>query len=66
MAKKSKHSNRRDINRGVEKPAADPLTSNRLTGFNPDYHVVIRDIHRVGVLAGSFILILVVLSFFLH
>jgi hypothetical protein len=66
MAKKSKRSYRRDVNRSVEKPAADPLTGNRVTGFNPDYHIVIRDIHRVGILAGSFILVLVILSFFLH
>jgi hypothetical protein len=66
MAKKSKRSNRRDINRGVEKSAADSLTANRVSGFNPDYHTVIRDIHRVGILAGAFILILIILSFFLH
>jgi hypothetical protein len=66
MAKKSRRSNRRNINRGVDKPVADPLTSNRPAGFNPDYHIVIRDINRVGILAGSFILILVILSFFLH
>jgi hypothetical protein len=39
---------------------------NRPTGFNPDYHIVIRDIRRVGVLAGSFIIILVILAFLLH
>jgi hypothetical protein len=66
MAKKSKRSNRRVVNRGVEKPAADPSTGNRPSGFNPDYHIVIRDIHRVGILAGSFILVLIILSFFIH
>jgi hypothetical protein len=34
--------------------------------FNPDYSHVIQDLRRIGVLAGSFILILVVLSFFLN
>ena len=34
--------------------------------FNPDYSHVIQDLRRIGILAGSFILILVVLSFFLN
>jgi hypothetical protein len=66
MAKKSKRSNRRDRNQRAEKTGTDTLTSNRPSGFNPDYHIVIRDIHRVGILAGSFIVILVILTFFLH
>ncbi|HJW89602.1 MAG TPA: hypothetical protein VJ436_03065 [Anaerolineales bacterium] len=34
--------------------------------FNPDYSYVIKDLRRIGALAGSFVLILVVLSFFLR
>jgi hypothetical protein len=34
--------------------------------FNPDYSYVIKDLRRIGVLAGSFFMILVVLSFFLR
>ena len=34
--------------------------------FNPDYSHVIQDLRRIGILAGSFILVLVVLSFFLN
>jgi hypothetical protein len=34
--------------------------------FNPDYSHVKADLKRIGVLAGSFITILVVLSFFLR
>jgi hypothetical protein len=34
--------------------------------FNPDYTYVIEDLKRIGVLAGSFIVILIVLSFFLR
>jgi hypothetical protein len=34
--------------------------------FNPDYSVVISDLKRIGMMAGSFIVILVVLSFFLR
>ena len=35
-------------------------------GFNPDYSNVIKDLKRIGLLASSFILFLVVLSFFLR
>ena len=66
MAKKSKRQVRRVAAPVVEKPTADPLVGNRPTGFNPDYHFVIRDVRRVGILAGSFIIILIALSFFLH
>lgn len=66
MAKKSKRSNRRSSNHQAEKIGTEPLTANRPSGFNPDYHIVIRDIQRVGILAGSFIVILVILTFFLH
>lgn len=66
MAKKNKRQVRRENNPVVDKPVPDALAGNRPTGFNPDYHFVIRDIRRVGILAGSFIVILVVLSFFLH
>lgn len=34
--------------------------------FNPDYSYVKQDLKRIGILAGSFFLILVVLSFFLR
>jgi hypothetical protein len=34
--------------------------------FNPDYSNVIRDLKHIGVLAGSFFVVLIVLSFFLH
>jgi len=66
MAKKSRRQIRRDVILGTEKSLTDAVAGNRPTGFNPDYHFVIRDIRRVGILAGSFIVILVALSFFLH
>jgi hypothetical protein len=34
--------------------------------FNPDYSYVKKDLRRIGILAGSFFIILVVLSFFLR
>ncbi len=32
-------------------------------GFNPDYSSVIKDLKRIGTLAGTFFIILIVLSF---
>lgn len=34
--------------------------------FNPDYSYVIKDLKRIGTLAGSFFVILIILSFFLN
>jgi hypothetical protein len=36
------------------------------TEFNPDYSYVKKDLIRIGTLAGFFITVLVVLSFFLQ
>jgi len=36
------------------------------TEFNPDYKAIKDDLKRIGILAGSFFVILVVLSFFLR
>ena len=66
MAKKTKRPVRREVHSSIEKPVADPLLTNRLTGFNPDYHFVIRDLRRVGMLAGSIIFFLVLLTILLH
>ena len=34
--------------------------------FNPDYSQTIKDLKRIGMLAGSFFVVLIVLSFFLR
>jgi hypothetical protein len=39
--------------------------SRTATEFNPDYTYIKRDLGRIGVLAGSFFVILIVLSFFI-
>jgi hypothetical protein len=36
------------------------------TEFNPDYSYVRKDLVRIGSLAGFFIIVLIVLSFFLR
>ena len=42
------------------------MASPRTTEFNPDYTYIKRDLGRIGMLAGIFFVILIVLSFFLH
>ena len=51
--------------RQVSKTAAF-MQAPRSTEFNPDYSHVKRDLRRIGVLAGSFVVLLVALSFFLR
>jgi hypothetical protein len=36
-----------------------------MSDFNPDYSYVIKDLRRIAILAGMFIALLIVLSFFL-
>jgi len=66
MAKKSKRSINRDTDKSTEKSTSDILAGNRPTSFNPDYHYVIHDVRRVGILAGSFFVVLVALAIILH
>jgi hypothetical protein len=47
--------------------AAGPATPvSRGSEFNPDYSMVIRDLKRIGILAGSLFGALIILSFFLR
>ncbi len=73
MPKKSKRQFRR------EAPASTPAaikssngstttttsSSSRSTEFNPNYSYIIKDLRRIGILAGSFFVILIALSFIL-
>lgn len=59
------------VNASMPIPATEsprPFSASRSStaDFNPDYSYVISDLKRIGILAGSFIAILVVLSFFLR
>ena len=58
MSKKSK----RYVNRNPE-AIANPGARFE---FNPDYSAVRKDLRRIGMLAGFFILVLIGLSFFLR
>ena len=50
----------------AEKSGSSPFSRRGTTEFNPNYDYVIKDLKRIGVLAGSFFVILVILSFFLN
>jgi len=45
--------------------ASATSTASRGTEFNPDYTHVKRDLSRIGVIAGSFFVVLIALSFFI-
>jgi hypothetical protein len=67
MAKKMKRQVRRDADTPLKTQASAAAgVAPRQTEWNPDYSYVTRDLRRIGILAGSFITILVVLSFFLR
>ena len=66
MAKKSK----RQVNRSSSGSVAPVLTSESSRSFdrdfNPDYTHVVTDLKRIGTLAAGFLVVLIILSFFLH
>lgn len=47
------------------KPIRRPVMSAPFE-FNPDYTPVIKDLKRIGILAGSFLVVLIALSFILN
>jgi hypothetical protein len=47
-------------------PVAGIPTRPSIVEFNPDYSYVKKDLRRIGILAGTFILLLIILSFFLR
>ncbi len=56
MSKKSK--------RQANRPASASASLSGRAEFNPDYSIVKRELKRIGVLAGTFIIILIVLALF--
>jgi hypothetical protein len=66
MAKKTRRTQRRETTPPkIATPAAASSIS-RSTEFNPDYSDTIKDLKRIGTLAGTFVTILVILSIFLR
>ncbi len=71
MSKKRRRKRDRRPNLPIETQtsAKAKSTSQSLPGageFNPDYTYVLKDLKRIGLLAGTFIGLLIVLSFFLR
>ncbi|MBI4762409.1 MAG: hypothetical protein ACOYYF_12665 [Chloroflexota bacterium] len=46
-------------------PTVSVSSASSRTEFNPDYSDVKKDLTRIGTLAGFFIVVLIVISFFL-
>jgi hypothetical protein len=62
MSKKSKRQVSRQASRQVPRPLS-PVAA-KTPEFNPDYSTTKRELRRIGILAGTFVLILVVLAIF--
>ena len=58
MSKKSK----RQVSRQVPRPVV--TVAPKTTEFNPDYSNTKRELRRIGILAGSFVVALIVLAIF--
>jgi hypothetical protein len=70
MPKKIKRQTRK-VSAAASRPASSGSSLTNSSGlfereFNPDYSQTIKDLKRIGVLAGSFFTLLIVLSFFLR
>ena len=66
MSKKSRRSQRSEATQTKIEPSTTVKGIRRSTEFNPDYSDTIKDLKRIGTLAGTFVMILVILSFFLR
>ena len=72
MSKKQKRQvSQRSAGAAPARPAATTTTTSfsrkplGMPDFTPDYSHVVSDLKRIGMLAGSFFVVLIVLSFFL-
>jgi hypothetical protein len=67
MSKKRKRQMRTETaSRNPATPSLSGTTRSWRDDFNPDYTHVMKDLRRIGALAGTFLAILIVLSFFLR
>jgi hypothetical protein len=71
MSKKSKRQSRKRTTPGVARTETVQAVESRSSKiqdpvFNPDYSQTIKDLKRIGTLAGTFFVVLIVLSFFLR
>lgn len=68
MAKKARRKVSKSENTVSTQSAVSTSARSRLTStdFNPDYTDIKSDLKRIGILAGSFFGVLIILSFFLR
>ena len=66
MSKKSKRQTRKVISQTTIEPAVAGVNTPKQPSFNPDYSYVKKDLRRIAVLVSSFVIILIVLTFFLR
>ena len=62
MSKKRKRSVSRQATRQVSRPL--PTMAGKTSEFNPDYSTTKHELRRIGILAGVFFAILVILAIF--
>jgi hypothetical protein len=65
MSRKKKRQARRKTTTRERTSQSAAAQSSR-EDFNPDYSYVIKDLRRIGTLAGTFLLVLIILAFFLR
>ena len=65
MSRKKKRQARRSTTAQATTSQSVASQSSR-DDFNPDYTYVIKDLRPIGTLAGTFLLILIILAFFLR
>ena len=68
MSKKYKRQVRKETgttSAGGTSTAGSRTSSSNLPVFDPDYTYIIQDLRRIGMIAGTFIVFLVILSFIL-
>lgn len=66
MSRKHRRASSGTWHTGATSPASNTIRASGTSEFNPDYSYVVKDLKKIGILAISFITVLVVLSFFLR
>ncbi len=56
--------NKRRASRTVSASTAASVSFSGRTEFNPDYSAIKRDLKRIGFLAGSFLVVMIILALF--
>jgi hypothetical protein len=65
--KKSKRQSRRvSSSSAASQVVVESNKTSQDENFNPDYSLTIKDLRRIGVLAGTFFAVLIALTFFLR